>query len=100
MTETEIRAQTTVWIFQGEGQNAVSGCFATQKTAEAWIAQKQLSGVLTAYPLDCPIYDWAIERGYWQPARAYQTQARFIQNFTSAYLPHFHYVAGVCQNEP
>ena len=34
----------------------VSGCFATRAAAEAWIVPKQLSGVLTAYPLNCPIY--------------------------------------------
>ena len=49
-------AQTTVWVFQGEGQNVILGCFATRAAAEAWIVPKQLSGVLTAYPLNCPIY--------------------------------------------
>ena len=72
--------QTSVWVFQGDGQNVVSGCFATQKAAEAWIAQKRLSGVLTAYPLNQPIYDWAMEQGYWQPTQTHHSQARFIQN--------------------
>ena len=89
---------TSVWVFQGDGQNVVSGCFTTQKAAEAWIAQKRLSGVLTAYPLNQPIYDWVMEQGYWQPTQAHHSQARFIQNFASAYLPHFHYLDGVRQN--
>ena len=83
-----------VWLFQGDGANAVSGCFATQEAAEQWIAEHKLSGVLTAYPLGVPIYDWVQAQGYWQPTRAYQTEARFIQTFSSAYLPHCHYCDG------
>nr|WP_314488040.1 hypothetical protein [uncultured Kingella sp.] len=49
---------TMIWLLQGDGASRVSGCFATQAAAEQWIAQHQLSGVLTAYPLGMPIYDW------------------------------------------
>ena len=59
-----------VWLFQGDGANAVSGCFATQEAAEQWIAEHKLSGVLTAYPLGVPIYGWVQAQGYWQPTRA------------------------------
>ena len=44
---------TMVWLFQGDGADAVSGCFATQEAAEQWIAGHKLSGVLTAYPPHC-----------------------------------------------
>ncbi|QDT87158.1 hypothetical protein [Gimesia chilikensis] len=65
-----------------------------KKKAEDFIAQHQLSGILTRYPLDTGVYDWAIAEGIFKPSRDYQLSPRFISRFTSASHEHFHYEMG------
>ncbi|HEU0053036.1 MAG TPA: hypothetical protein VFQ39_07655, partial [Longimicrobium sp.] len=48
-----------VWVFNGEAGSFPSGVFTSREAAEAWIAKYALTGVLTAYPLDVGVYDWA-----------------------------------------
>jgi hypothetical protein len=84
-----------VWVFNGDGSTLPSAVFSSREKAEAWITQRGLSGVLTGYPVDVPVYDWAIEQGFFTPKRDYQFQAKFIQRFSSASLEHSHYEAGV-----
>lgn len=50
----------TIWFFHGEGGRFSSGVFTSIEKAEIWIDQHKLSGVLTAYPIDEGVYDWAI----------------------------------------
>lgn len=84
----------SVWVFIGHGGTFPAAVFSDQAKADAWIARHRLSGTLTAYPVDEPIYEWAIERGFFEPKRPDQSQARFIQRFSSASLEHFHYEDG------
>jgi len=82
-----------VWVFNGDGP-LPSAVFTTRESAETWIARHGLSGLLTRYPLDVGVYDWAIARGVFQPKRPDQTEPRFIARFSSAYLEHHHYTDG------
>lgn len=82
-----------VWVFNGDGARLPSAVFASRESAERWIADNSLSGMLTAYPLDTSAYDWAIEKGYFTPKKP--IRAEFIAGFTSAYQEHYHYVRGV-----
>jgi hypothetical protein len=84
-----------VWVFSGEGGTFPSGVFRTKELAEAWIAKHQLSGVLTCYPLDTGVYDWAIARNLFQPKRAEHASAQFIQTFSSANQEHIHFEKGL-----
>ena len=52
-----------VWIFNGENSRFSSGVFSSRETAESWIRRNRLSGVLTKYPVDTAVYDWAIPEG-------------------------------------
>lgn len=88
------RADNRVWVFQGSGSRNVSVCFSGKENAERWIRQYALSGLLTAYPIDQPVYDWAVQSQIIRPTKDEQQTAQFIQNFSSAHLEHYHYEAG------
>jgi hypothetical protein len=88
-----------IWVFTGDGPTRAhpSGVFSSKEIAETWIAKHRLSGMLTAYPLDQGVFEWAIERGYlkehdvsWSPEH--------IGRLSLAYQEHSHYVGGLIQN--
>jgi hypothetical protein len=81
-----------IWVFNGEGSGFPSGLFSTRRTAEDWIAQYGLSGILTLYPLDTGVYDWAIQNEWFRPSKPLSSRA--IGGFTSAYQKHYHYEHG------
>ena len=83
-----------IWIFNGSGGSFPSGVFTQRETAEAWIREHGLSGILTAYPVDSGTYQWAVGMGYFSPQREDQRSAEFIQRFSSASLEHYHYENG------
>lgn len=91
-----------VWVFNGASQGKFAfpgGVFADRDTAEAWIAQHKLSGVLTRYPLNIGAYDWAVARGSFTPKRPHHTSAEFIGTFSSAVQEHYHYRHGLGEGE-
>ena len=84
-----------VFVFLGEGATHAAAVFSDRERAEVWIAGHGLSGILTLYPVDEPIYEWTIARGFFKPKQPYQNEAKFIQRFSSAAQEHYHYEAGV-----
>lgn len=82
------------WIFVGEGATLPSGVFSMKQLAHDWIAQHGLSGLLTAYPVDDGLIEWATEKGFFKPKDPSHSSAKFVQCFTSAYLEHYHYENG------
>ena len=82
-----------IWVFNGDGQFP-SAVFSSREKAEAWIGRHRLAGTLTKYPIDVSVYDWVIEKGYWKPTRPHQQTPKFIQQFSSAYMEHYHYECG------
>jgi hypothetical protein len=83
-----------VWIFSGEGAAFPGGVFSSLESAESWIHTHQLSGVLTAYPVDIGVYEWALARGTFRVTKDKHAMPSFIGGFSSAYLEHYHYKAG------
>ncbi len=79
-----------VWVFNGGG-TFPAGVFSSRQQAESWIAKHGLTGVLTKYPLDVGVYEWALASGSFKPTRPDQKEARFIGRFSSASLEHDHY---------
>ena len=82
------------WIFMGDGAHQPSALFSSRADAESWISVAGVSGMLTGYPIDVSVYDWAIKQGHFSPKESYQQTPRFISRFSSAYLEHYHYVDG------
>lgn len=85
---------SVIWIFNGLKSQFPSGAFAERQDAELWIKKHGLSGVLTAYPVNVGVYDWAIEKGFFKPKRENQYDAEFIRRFSTAALTHSHYEKG------
>lgn len=83
-----------VWLFNGEGAHFASGVFSELSLAEDWISKHSLTGILTEYPVDEGVFDWAIEHNLFKPKPDKRLDAVFIGRFTSGAQEHFHYVAG------
>lgn len=83
-----------IWVFHGTGAQFASGVFTSREGAAAWIASHRLTGVLTRYPLDQGVYEWAIENGVFTPNRPDQSSSAFIGRFTSASQEHYHFEEG------
>ena len=88
MTEDSTRY---VWIFVGKNASFPSGVFTSKVNAQEWIIQNRLEGVLTRYPVDIPVYDWAIKRGTFSPRKDKHHYSEFIASFSSASQEHYHY---------
>jgi len=83
-----------VWIFHGINAQFASGVFSSKQKAEKWILDNKLSGILTWYPVDTGVYDWALLNGFFEIKKIEQESPSFIQKFTSGSQMHFHYENG------
>ena len=83
--------QEFVWAFNGENSNFPSGVFRSRPQAEEWIRKYQLCGVLTKFPVGVSVYDYAVAQEWFMPIQEHQRSPKFIQQFSSASLEHFHY---------
>lgn len=83
-----------IWIFMAPQALFPSGVFFNLSDAEAWVARHQLTGVLTEYPVDAGVYDWAVETGKFKPKPEKKIDAKFIGQFTTALMNHYHYEDG------
>ena len=86
-----------VWIFVGESGRFPSAVYVDCESACQWIANAKLTGVLTKYPVDIPVYDWAIKSKIFEPKKEEHFSARFIGKFTSAGMEHFHFENGIME---
>jgi hypothetical protein len=86
---------TVIWVFCGTSSQFPNAVFSDRGLAEHWIAENHLSGILSAYPLDQSIYDWAVSNGFFTPTQDKHRTPQFIEKFTSASQEHYHYEAGV-----
>ncbi len=71
-----------VWVLTC-GSRFSCGVFSSRELGEAAIKKYGLKGTLTQYPLDSLTYDWAIEKGLWEPRKPHEREPRFIGRFTS-----------------
>jgi len=85
---------SSVWIFIASNGTLPSGVFTHESLAKEWIRKHALSGLLTEYPLDVGIYEWAIAKGVFKVKYPSHETPAFIGRFTSAYLSHSHFEDG------
>ncbi|UPK66734.1 hypothetical protein [Chitinophaga filiformis] len=83
-----------IWIFHGINGRFASGVFTERKLAEEWIFLHKLTGVLTAYPVNVGVFDWAIKSGVFKLQKEEHSNPEFVGKFTSAGQEHFHYENG------
>lgn len=87
--------QRSVWIFLGESSHWPSGVFSSREAAERWVAGHRLTGMVTEYPVDVGVYDWAVASGRFRPGRPWHSSPEFIGGFTTAAQEHGHFTDGV-----
>jgi len=51
----------SVWVFNKNNSNFSGGIFSELELAENWIKENSLTGILTKYPLNQGVFDWAVE---------------------------------------
>jgi hypothetical protein len=81
-------APDAAWVFHGANAQFTSALFTSRCKAEEWVEENEMSGMLTTYPLNISIYDWAVQAGIWQPSKSHHHNLEFKQRFTSAALEH------------
>jgi hypothetical protein len=84
-----------VWIFLGEGGRWPSGVFSSREAAVEWIAEHHLTGMITEYPVDVGVYDWAIATGSFHPGKPEHSSSGFIGRFTTAAQEHEYFTGGI-----
>ena len=83
-----------VFVFNGVGSQFPAAVFADIDQAKRWIKKYKLTGILNVYLLNIPIYDWAIEKGYFKIKDDRQKESSFIEKFSSASMEHYHFENG------
>lgn len=56
--------------------------------------KNKLSGILTNYPIDIGVYDWAVQNNFFSPNNEKQKLPSFIGSFTFASMEHYHFLDG------
>ncbi|WDE01477.1 DUF7710 domain-containing protein [Thalassomonas actiniarum] len=88
----------SVWIFNKNNSSYSGGVFSELTKAENWILENKLSGMLTKYPLDQGVWDWACKNNM-HNLKAEKVAEKgsnpvFIGGFTTASQEHYHYENG------
>ena len=83
-----------VWVFNGARSAFPSGVFSSRALAETWIRQHALTGCLTTYPLDCGMYEYALQNHTFVPTKEAHSTALFVGQFSGGGMEHFHYEDG------
>lgn len=84
-----------IWIFHYSGARFSGGVFTDLASAEIWIKDNSLTGVLTLYPINCGVLDWAMDSGLVEPKQEKLACPKFVGGFTSAHQEHHHYESGI-----
>jgi len=89
----------TIWVFNGANSQFSGGVFEELHVAENWIAKNNLTGMLTEYPINTGVFDWASENDLisMKPEKIEQKKNDpiFIGGFTTASMNHNHYENGI-----
>jgi hypothetical protein len=88
--------ESHVYVFNNPNKSKFpSAVFSTKENAEQWIKKNLLSGVLTKYPMDIGIYEWAIQNEFFIKKDNQDISPDFIAGFSSASQEHYHYEDGI-----
>jgi hypothetical protein len=94
------RRALSVWVLTptssatGDTGYQPKAVFSMAQVAAAWIASQRATCMLTEYPVDISVYEWATGRGYFTPTRDDQRASAFIETFSDASQAHCHFEDG------
>jgi hypothetical protein len=91
--------QKMIWVFNGAKSQFPGGIFEDLMEAENWIEKNKLTGMLTEYPINTGVFDWANENDLINMKAEKLVRKKndplFIGGFTTASMNHYHYENGV-----
>lgn len=87
----------SIWVFNGKRNGFAGGVFTDVELAKQWIEKHKLTGVLTLYPVNVGVYDWAIENGLFKVKKEHDKATEFIGGFTTASQKHHHFEDGIME---
>jgi hypothetical protein len=87
--------ERSVWIFLGDRAHWPSGVFSSRESAVRWVAEHRLTGMITEFPVDVGVYDWAVATGTFRPSKPLHSSSGFIGGFTAAAQEHGHFTEGI-----
>jgi hypothetical protein len=87
----------TVWVFMGERGAYPMAIWSSLDEAHKYIHDELLSGSLTRYEVDVPVYQWAINSGKFKPTKDQHRSLKFRQTFNNQYQEHYNFRDGFCQ---
>ncbi len=94
----ELESEKSIWVFNGTISQLSGGVFENLIEAEQWIKNNLLTGVLTKYPLNKGVFDWAKSNDLinMKPEKVKEKEKDpiFVGGFTSASMEHYHYKNG------
>jgi hypothetical protein len=80
-----------IWIYNFPGADFPCAIFDSLSKASEWIMDNKVSGTLTKMPVNISVYDWAKQAGYFKPKTPHHFSPKYIGQFSSAYLEHYHF---------
>lgn len=94
-----MKPENNIWIFIGEGGRFPSSAFIELQAAEEWISTHNLSGMLSAMPVNQGLFEWAVENNALnmkpETLEVKRNDPNFIATCTTASLEHYHYENGI-----
>ncbi len=84
----------TVWLFTSASNDVVpdahipQAAFRTLAAGDRWVRTLKPSGMLTEYPMNIGVFEWATARGVFKPRRDDQRATPFIETFSDASQAH------------
>jgi hypothetical protein len=85
-----------VWVFMGDKGQFPMGVWSSLNFAHRYIHDKMFTGSLTAYELDTPIYDWAVNTGKFKRKNDQHRSIKFQQTFSNQCQEHYVFKEGHC----
>ncbi len=94
----KLETEKSIWVFNGARSRHSGGIFENLDMAEEWIKNNRLSGMLTKYPINKGVFEWADENDLIRMREGKLEEKRkdpiFIGGFTTAAMEHYHYEEG------
>lgn len=92
--ESADSARESVWVFHGDSSLHASAIFRTEQDARSWIAQHELSGLLTEYPVGDGCYDIAVRERHFSPNKPHHGSPAHVAAFSPGWTRHVHFENG------
>ena len=86
-----------VWVFMGERGTNPMAIWTAFDAAHKYIHDETLTGSLTAFELDQPVYEWAIKTGKFKAKSDHHRNIKFRQTFSNQFQEHYNFKEGYCE---